>query len=137
MDLPTALFVKRGAILHTDLFLKTIGHGKFVVIIGEDKENYIGLFFINSNIHRIIFNKQELLNLQYPLLRKDYTFLDYDSFLSCTEITKLNKTTLTKSISDKQTRLVSTLKDKHLDEILTLVRNSNVFSKREKEKFFK
>lgn len=63
--------------------------------------------------------------------------LDYDSFFSCTEITKLNKTTLTKSISDKQTRLVSTLKDKHLDEILTLVRNSRVFSKKEKEKFFK
>lgn len=137
MDLPDSLIIKRGSILHTDLFISTIGHGKFIVIIGEDDENYIGLFFINSNIHRSIFNKQELLNLQYPLLKKDYDFLDYDSFLSCTEITKLNKVILSKSMSDNQTRFKSMLKDEHLEEVLILIRSSCVFSKKEKEKFFK
>ena len=137
MDLPVSLIIKRGAILHTDLFIGTIGHCKFIVIIGEDAENYIGLFFINSNIHRNIFNKQELLNLQYPLLQKDYNFLEYDSFLSCTEITKLNKVALSKSMSENQTRFKSMLKDEHLKEILNLVRNSSVFSKKEKEIYFR
>lgn len=131
------MILKRGTILHTNLFMETIGHGKFMVIIGEDKENYIGLFFINSNIHRSIANKQELLNLQYPLLKRDYDFLDYDSFLSCTEITKISKTILSTSLHNRQTTIKDTLKEEHLKEILQLVRGSKVFTKKEKETFFK
>lgn len=136
MELPESLIIRRGVILHTELFFATIGHGKFMVIIGEDKENYIGLFFINSNIHRSIANKQELLNLQYPLLKKDYNFLNYDSFLSCTQITKINKEELSKSITKRQTTIKDTLKAEHLQQILTLVRNSKLFTKKEKETFF-
>lgn len=137
MELPESLIIKRGVILHTELFLATIGHGKFMIIIGEDNENYIGLFFINSNIHKSIANKQDLLNLQYPLLKKDYNFLNYDSFLSCTQITKINKGDLSNSIKKRQTIIKDTLKTEHLQEILTLIRNSKLFTQKEKETFFK
>jgi hypothetical protein len=97
MKLPESLVIQRGVILHSTIF-EYIDHGKFFVIIGEDEQNYIGLFFINSNIN--YFNcKQELFEMQYPLLKRDYSFLDYDSFLCCTEITTLNKQKLSESFS--------------------------------------
>ena len=52
MILPNSLLIKRGVILHSTIF-EYIDHGKFFVIIGEDEENYIGLFFINSK-HKLL-----------------------------------------------------------------------------------
>lgn len=135
MILPDSLLIKRGVILHSTIF-EYIDHGKFFVIIGEDEDNYIGLFFINSNIN--YFNKkQELFEMQYPLLKRDYEFLDYDSFLCCTEITTLNKKKLSDSFLTKVTEYKGTLQQEHLDDVLTFVRNSKLFTDEEKEIYFK
>lgn len=135
MDVPNSLVIRRGVILHSTIF-KQIDHGKFFVIIGEDEKNYIGLFFINSNIS--FFNsKPALLKMQYPICKKDYNFLKHDSFLCCTEITTLNKKELSISISNKITMVKGFLQDEHLKDILNLVRTSNLFSDKEKKTFFK
>lgn len=134
MILPDSVLIKRGVILHSTIF-EYIDHGKFFVIIGEDEDNYVGLFFINSNIN--YFNhKQELLEMQYPLLKRDYKFLDYDSFLCCTEITLLDKKELSDSFSTKVTEYKGVLQQEHLDDVLTLVRNSKLFTDEEKEIYF-
>lgn len=134
MILPDSILIKRGVILHSTIF-EYIDHGKFFVIIGEDEDNYVGLFFINSNIN--YFNhKQELLEMQYPLLKRDYKFLDYDSFLCCTEITLLDKKELSDSFSTKVTEYKGVLQQEHLDDVLTLVRNSKLFTDEEKEIYF-
>ena len=135
MNLPESLVIQRGVILHSTIF-EYIDHGKFFVIIGEDEQNYIGLFFINSNIN--YFNcKQELFEMQYPLLKRDYSFLDYDSFLCCTEITTLNKQKLSESFSTNKTEYKGVLLQEHLDEVLNRVRNSKLFTDEEKETYFK
>ena len=135
MILPNSLIIKRGVILHSTIF-EYIDHGKFFVIIGEDNDNYIGLFFINSNIN--YFNrKQTLFEMQYPLLKRDYEFLDYDSFLCCTEITKLNKKKLSDSFSTKISENKGVLQQEHLDDVLNLVRKSKLFTDEEKEIYFK
>ena len=135
MILPNSLIIKRGVILHSTIF-EYIDHGKFFVIIGEDNDNYIGLFFINSNIN--YFNrKQTLFEMQYPLLKRDYEFLDYDSFLCCTEITKLNKKKLSDSFSTKISEYKGVLQQEHLDDVLNLVRKSKLFTDEEKEIYFK
>lgn len=132
--MPDSILIKRGVILHSTIF-EYIDHGKFFVIIGEDEDNYVGLFFINSNIN--YFNhKQELLEMQYPLLKRDYKFLDYDSFLCCTEITLLDKKELSDSFSTKVTEYKGVLQQEHLDDVLTLVRNSKLFTDEEKEIYF-
>ena len=63
MDLPiTAITqsIKRGDILLSDF--DGIDHQKFFVVMGVSEDAICGFFFINSNIHRAIFNKQELLS---------------------------------------------------------------------------
>lgn len=74
--------------------------------------------------------------MQYPLLKRDYKFLDYDSFLCCTEITLLDKKELSDSFSTKVTEYKGVLQQEHLDDVLTLVRNSKLFTDEEKEIYF-
>ena len=63
-----------------------INHAKFFAIMGVYQDMIAGFFFINSRIHPIIERKPELFDMQYPLRKKDYAFLRYDSFLGANEL---------------------------------------------------
>lgn len=68
MEIPVTAIadsIKRGDILLSEF--DGIDHRKFFVVMGVSEDKICGFFFINSNIHPAIFNKQEQLNLQYPL----------------------------------------------------------------------
>ena len=66
-----------------------------------------------------------------------YQTLEYDSFLCCTEITKLNKKKLSDSFSTKVSEYKGALQQEHLDDVLNLVRQSKLFTDEEKEIYFK
>lgn len=138
MELPVELIgspIDRGTILHSSIF-EYVDHGKYFVVIGVSGECVVGFFFINSNISHTIWNKQDQLDMQYPLKKSDYGFLRYDSFLCCTNILRINKSDLIRSIQDGRTSYIGELLPRHREEILELVRNSKLFSKIEKEEFF-
>ena len=135
MELPTNLLITRGCILHSTIF-EYINHGKFFVIIGEDENSFVGLFFINSGINA--FNhKNHLLQMQFLLTPSDYTFLSHNSYLSCTALTKIDKQKLANSINTGQTEYKGQLLSTHLNKIMILVRESKLFSRKEKETYFK
>lgn len=138
MEIPTTLLeeeiVKRGTILHSYNF-DYIDHGKFFVIVGVSKEHIAGFFFINSNINKAIENKPEQYAMQYLLLHRDYKFLRHDSFVCATEIIKLHREVLAKSIKDGRTSIIGELKKEHLDDLLEKARQSRLFNKKEKEAF--
>ena len=113
-----------------------IDHGKFFVIVGVSDDYVAGFFFINSDIHRSLFGKKEQLALQYPLRHKDYGFLKHDSFLCATNIIKRPRKYIAESVKEKKTVFVDSLKKEHLDEILDMVRQSRLFSKVDKDRFF-
>lgn len=138
MDLPLELaenLIERGVILHSDIF-PDIDHGKFFVVIGVDEDFVAGFFFINSNINRAIWNKQEQLAMQYPMRKVDYDFLRYDSFLCATNIITRSRKELSESIQENRSSLVGHMKQEHLDDVLEMVRNSKLFSNIEKQRFF-
>lgn len=138
MDLPLELaenLIERGVILHSDIF-QDIDHGKFFVVIGVDEDFVAGFFFINSNINRAIWNKQEQLAMQYPMRKADYDFLRYDSFLCATNIITRSRKELSESIQENRSSLVGHMKQEHLDDVLEMVRNSKLFSNIEKQRFF-
>ncbi len=138
MQLPESLYntvIKRGQILHSENFVD-IGHGKFFVIIGITDDSIVGFFFINSNVNKYLFNKPELLAMQYPMRKEDYGFLRYDSFLCATKILKLNKQDIVSGLQNGTVQIISQLIQEHLDDVLTMVRNSDLFKEREKRQFF-
>ena len=138
MELPVVLVdhtIRRGQIFHSTMF-DDIDHGKFFVVIGVTDEEVAGFFYVNSNINSNVITKQEQYAMQYKILAQDYAFLKYDSYINATNIITRSKKELSESISAGRTTLVDSLQDKHLDELLKKVRESRLFSKFEKRKFF-
>jgi hypothetical protein len=91
--------IQRGDILLSEF--DGIDHRKFFVVMGVSADKVCGFFFINSNIHPAIFNKQDQLNLQYPLLHRDYTFLKYDSFLCASCVIERKITDISEGIQNQ------------------------------------
>ena len=137
MDIPVSVIsqsVRRGDILLSEF--DGIDHRKFFVVMGVSETRICGFFFINSNIHPQIFGKQELLNLQYPLLHRDYPFLKYDSFLCGSSVIERELDVISKGIHDGTTNVIGHLKDEHIADVLQMVRESNVISNRHKKLYF-
>lgn len=138
MDIPVSVhknYIKRGAILHSDIF-NEIDHGKFFAIIGVSNNIVAGFFFINSRINPTIMKRQEQLDLQFLLRQDDYDFLKYDSYLSATVIQKLPVEELAKSISNGRTNYVGNLTEPDLMHILEVCRVSRLFKESEKREYF-
>lgn len=138
MELPPQLLrqgIERGVILLSDSF-SDIDHAKSFAIIGIYKNSIAGFFFINSRIHPVILSKPQLLAMQYPLRKKDYTFLRYDSFLGAGELQIRPLEALVKSMQNGQTSVVGRLTDEDLAIVLETCRHSDLFSQKEKQQFF-
>ena len=124
--------IKRGSV-----FISTfpnIPHQKFFVVIGENKNNLVGYFFINSNIHPSVQNE---LGLQAILKGTDYKFLKHDSFVGCNKLSYFPKENLLSQIDKKIASYKGELQEDDLDRILEAVRNSDTYSRIDKETFFK
>lgn len=138
MDLPEVLVgetIRRGQILHSEIF-DDIDHAKFFVVVGVTEDQVAGFFYINSRVNTLVNRKPEQLAMQYPIYAKDYKFLHHDSFICATNIVTRSKAELSKSMNDGKTKLVDSLSEIHMDELLERVRNSKLFSNNEKKRFF-
>lgn len=126
--------IGRGDILLSEF--DGIDHQKFFVVMGVSEDKVCGFFFINSNIHPAIFNKQEQLNLQYPLLHRDYKFLKYDSFLCASSVIERKLSEITEGIKNRTTTVIGKMKEEHVTDVVEMVRASKVISERHKRMFF-
>lgn len=126
--------INRGDIFHSYGF-PFIDHGKFFVVIGQNDEEIIGAFFINSNIRNFLQTKPKLLALQVSLNGNEYSFLNYDSFLDCSQIIRISKNDLNTDLSAGIASFRGRLNSNDLATVMTLVRASDVFSDAEKDFF--
>ena len=137
MELPTSIIehtIRRGTIIHSYGFTD-IDHGKFFVVVGVSGDSLVGFFFINSAINRMIFGKQRLLDMQYPMKQADYPFLRHDSFLCATNIMTIEKSTLAADIAEGTASIVGEMQSAHLSELLSAARKSDLFTDYEKATF--
>jgi hypothetical protein len=137
MDIPVSAItdsLHRGDILLSEF--DGIDHRKFFVVMGISKDKICGFFFINSNIHSAIFNKQEQLNLQYPLLHRDYEFLKYDSFLCASSVIERRVSDIAEGIQNRTTVVIGRMKEEHMADVIRMVRSSKVISERHKILYF-
>lgn len=126
--------VSRGDILYSENF-PGINHGKFFVVIGENADEVIGAFFINSNINDFLFSKPKMLALQVGLGPDDYPFLTHNSYLNCAQIIRIKKVDLINDIQSRVAQKRGKLLDVDIDTVLERVRSSALFSPSEKEFF--
>lgn len=137
MEIPISFVeesISRGDILLSEF--DGIDHRKFFVVMGVSKDKVCGFFFINSNIRPAIFNKQEQLNLQYPLLHRDYEFLKYDSFLCASSVIERRLSDIVEGINNRTTQIIGCLKEEHVKDVICMVRSSKLISERHKQLYF-
>lgn len=137
MDIPVSKIessIGRGDILLSEF--DGIDHRKYFVVMGVSENRLCGFFFINSNINPAIINKQEQLDLQYPLMHRDYDFLKYDSFLCASSVIERNLSDIAEGLKNKTTTLVGRMKEDHVADVVEMVRASKVISERHKRMYF-
>lgn len=126
-----------GNIWHSDIFMSTIGHGKFFVVLGAIEEEVYGFFYINSRINFNVNRHMEQANLQIEISNADYPFLTKDiSYIGAAEIERFEKTKLLQSIDDGVTTWKAKLKQEHIDIICDRVNKSPLYNKRIKRLLF-
>jgi len=134
MDLSNIL-IKRGNIFHSCKF-ENIDHCKYFVVMGEDKNRYVGYFFINSNITHSIKKKQDLLDMQMHIKRSDYSFLRYDSFIGANALSYIPKDELTMQLEKRLTTYIGNLTKEDEERLLDSLRRSKLYSAREQKAYF-
>ncbi len=127
--------VNRGDIFHRYFSTTIPPKTKFFVIVGEDAENYVGYFFINSNINRFIAHNEAMYNMQMPIKPEDYTFLSHVSFVSGHKLSLLRKSDLINELSTGATQLKGRMKKDDMKMLLDAALESPLFSPKEKEYF--
>ena len=129
--------IGRGSILHRWFLSTTPPKNKFFVVIGEDENRIIGYFFINSNVSKFISRNSRYLEMQMHIKRSDYPFLSHDSFIDAHELKYLDKADIMAELQSGKTTHKGTLADEDMERLLASLRESALYSKHIKEKFFK
>lgn len=127
--------VRRGDIFHRFFQTTKPPKSKFFVIVGEDEDNYVGYFFINSNINRFVARNEDMNNMQLPIKPEDYSFLTHLSFIDAHELSILKKSDLLNELSNGITQMKERLKQADLEMLLDAAKNSPLFSAKEKVYF--
>ncbi|MDR2927499.1 MAG: hypothetical protein LBV41_04775 [Cytophagaceae bacterium] len=132
-----ALAISRGTILHSEEF-DFIDHGKLFIVLGENEEEMVGFFFINSKISQYISRNPQFFAMQMSIKRSDYPdILIYDSFVGCHALTSIPKNELAIQINTGKTQIKGCLNERDINMMLDAVRNSDLFTEQEKNTFFK
>ena len=128
--------VRRGSILYRWFHSTTPPKNKFFVVIGEDENRIIGYFFINSNVSNFISRNSRFFEMQMHIKRSDYPFLSHDSFIDAHELKYLDKAEIMAELKSGKTIHKGTLDDEDMERLLASLRESILYSKHIKEKFF-
>lgn len=127
--------VKRGDIFHRFFNTTIPPKWKFFVIVGEDRKNYVGYFFINSNINNYVFSREAMRDMQLPIKPSDYAFLDHVSFISGHSLSKLSKSELIEELSRGEAQFKGRMRPEDMKLLLNAALESPLYSDHEKQYF--
>lgn len=102
---------------------------KYIVIISVDNDRVIyASFLINTDSYDIT---DELADLQYPLLEKDYPkLLKHKSYLDCSYLLPIDRTRLKEEGKDK-----GTLTQRDLEDAIQAIKDSKTIEPKTKKKY--
>ncbi|MBB2951967.1 hypothetical protein [Sphingobacterium sp. JUb56] len=114
-----------------------ISHKKFAIYFANDVKNEgcCGLIIINSEINENV-NRNAFLKSQHILIDvKRHKFLDYDSFVDCTQIHNHKLQDIIDCIVKNPKRLLGNIQPDILEKIYIKILHSKLISKKDKEKY--
>lgn len=127
--------IKRGDIYHRHFTTTNPPKGKFFVVVGEDSNNYVGYFFVNSNINNFVARNSKMMEMQMSIKPTDYPFLTHLSFVAGHQLSVLPKMELLKEIQCGKAQYKGRMNEEDMDMLLRAALQSPLFSDKEKNYF--
>lgn len=101
---------------------------KWIVVIGLSDDDFIvGSLLVNTSPN--VFSK-ELGDIQFPLLQKYYKFLDYKSWLDCSELFRVPRSKIL-----KYGGYCGKMKDEDFELVWNTIKETGFINDEEKEEF--
>lgn len=127
--------IKRGDIYHRYFTTTKPPKYKFFVIVGEDEDNYVGYFFVNSAINPTILRNQRMLDMQMPISPTTYPFLDHSSFIAGHQLSKICKNDLIEELYEGKAHYKGKMTKDDMSLLLDAALQSPLFSAKDKKYF--
>jgi hypothetical protein len=109
---------------------------KLRVIIGFTNDNLIlATLFINTEVNPNKFPTDELKDLHLLLEQSDYQFLEYDSFLDCSQFFEVSYQEMATLIIDNPTFVIGEISEEHKTHAIEIIRNAPTINLKKKRKF--
>ena len=105
---------------------------KYIVLAYSNSKSRPLCFFINSNIRDFLKKRIHLLDCQVKINRSDYSFLDHNSYIDCSNVIYFDKTYVKTQLLTNLNRIKGDLDLKTRNEIISVVDNAKTVSPKHK-----
>lgn len=97
---------------------------RFVVLGIDTNGNLIGVVYINSDINWKVIRTEELAQLQHFVTKENNDYLDWDSYIDCSDLFELSYEEVNTSIQNKPQNVLGTVDANDLKTIKEHVKKS-------------
>lgn len=111
-----------------------VSYPKYWIIVAINTEEIAGVV-VNTKINKNIFWNDELKKLNLPILQKEHSFLDYDSFIDCSKLNIQPHKEVFKAIVDNPKIVVGNITPTLLKNIHLTIIGAKTISVKHKKKF--
>ena len=129
--------LKIGSVLKFKVdFPNGISKNKFQIIVGHNSgKAVLASVFINTEINPNVFPTQSLKDLHLTLQADTNKYLDYDSYVDCSNITEYNADELKNILIKSPATHVGELNEENLNNVLSAIKGSPLISNKKKKYF--
>jgi len=97
---------------------------RFVVLGFDNNGNLVGTVFINTEINWKVNRTMELAQLQLYVRAEDNDYLDWDSYIDCSELVEIPKNEIATAISTNPANVLGTVNNEDFTSIIEYVKKS-------------
>ena len=109
---------------------------KIFIIIGQTIEGFsLATLYVNTDINFNINFSQELIDLQIPISKDKYNFLNHNSFVDCSKLIIKERIEIEKILSQRPEAFVDDLSKEQIKYFREVVRNSITIKGKIKKRF--
>lgn len=113
-----------------------INYPKYIILVAQDiTEQLVAYVIINTEINKNVFPTPYLRSLHVRINQEKHDFLDYDSFVNCSELRTFNRQELIGFLMEKPERALGKVDGKILKKIISTLSSAKTIPLYLKQQF--
>lgn len=109
---------------------------KLFIIIGQTiVGSNLATLYINTEVNLKVNWAQELLDLQIPISKSDYSFLSHDSHVDCSKLIIKDRGEIEEIILNRPKAVIAELEKEQIEYLRNIIKNSTTIKGKLKKRF--